>query len=781
MNSNTVLNGDLLRKFAVDCLDAYNKSLTVALPFNEWRATAFSLMHDHAKDFKVSLIKPNTHVAIAPSTRKMLKILNEHSRELEAIQLNVAPERRDYEITTLCKKLFVPELEFDYTPPTVPIETKEGIKDTPMWFNTTMKGINVRLGYDRGDSGKPSAIDLSDNVVHMMLGGATGVGKSVALNTAICNILLEYPPWEVDVYLGDFKKVEGARYANRIPTPHMKIVAATGSTEFILSMYNELIREMNDRQSLFVKTGVQKVEDFRNKFGLVMPRVILIVDEFTQQYENIKASEALGNDSAGEDKKEVDAALSAIARLGRSMGIHMLLSSQQLDSLDSGVANQFAAGVTLKASPAVSTSLIGNDAGASICGKGKGYYNMNKSAKNVMDNVLVRIPYLKSEQSDEEAASGKLTNLQEILRDTDTEAKKLNYKKDLVFYDEDAPIPMQKYEEALSFCSDVLFDRSVSEDIDDIVFSKENLVTIPLGPEIKLSEDPCVLLTLRYSKNQGIVVNALEPDMRNYIINLLQDTLQKLYPDIKHTVIKGSEAIFLSGGFQNIRNADIKTRALLPPNLNNKIQTRIILISLQDYLSDNGDGTWNLPLAVDYFIENIDARLLSNSEKTKEDIVSLLEIVLSKNTFDGIPELEGTGSEVIATKNVLQYMYQYIVTFIPLRNKGEITRNTFQKEVVWLCGLDSFLGIDDSDVKRQIKTFLENASTVGYIPIVTAETWTKVGSLVETCNFILERCDKTFFMDISLPKAVNANPNSFQLHNRLLKTRYIISKYSSLS
>ena len=73
---------------------------------------------------------------------------------------------------------------------------------------------------------------------------------------------------------------------------------------------------------------------------------------------------------------------------------------------------------------------------------------------------------------------------------------------------------------------------------------------------------------------------------------------------------------------------------------------------------------------------------------------------------------------------------------------------------------------------------MENSAEANVLAIAMSNTWGKVGSLFENTNFILERCDKTFFTDIMLPKAVNANPRSFQIHDRLGKNKFILSKYS---
>lgn len=766
-----------IRDFAQKCLDSYIKNQTVPLSYNEFRANAFNILYDQPRGNKVMRVEDATHIAIAPSTAEMLDILNANSKRLEDIQLNTPPEKRDFLITQLCKELFKPKLEFDYTPPRPVVEYNDISAPTPMWFNTTMKGINIRLGYDKGDSALPSAIELGDDVVHMMLGGATGAGKSVALNTVICNLLIEYPPWELDIYLGDFKKVEGARYANRMSTPHMKIVAATGSTEFILSLYRELIKEMNDRQALFVKVGVQKIEDFRKKFGLVMPRVLLIVDEFTQMYENIKASEALGNDSAADDKRAVDSALSDIARLGRSMGIHMCLSSQQLDNLDSGVANQFKAGATLKAPPAVSTSLIGNDAGATIRGKGKGYYNCNKAAKAYADNVLVRIPFLNSEQSEADAAAGKLTNLHEILKCAVDNAEALNYRKGLVFYDEDAPIPAQKYLDAVNWCKEQLHMKETSSALNDRIFCKQTIAYLPMGPEIKLSPDPVVPLVLKCVKNNSIVIHGTEPAERNYIINLLATSFQKMYSDVTHYVICGSEAIVLGSKLDQIPNVIMKTRAAVPNEILGKINTRRILIELQARF-DDAQVEWSDDVMWEYVAE-LNPKAWKYAGMDKSTLSDYCNIMHTTGDFPEFDDKLGV-ERINSIKDVCNTFIRYEIPFKNLRAGGPITVHRFNTIVVWLAGVDSFINIDDGDVKRTIGYLMENAPTAKVIPVALAETWGKVGGIFDNTNFILERCDKTFFMDVGLPKAVNCNNNSFQIHDRLLKHRFIVSKYSAL-
>ena len=429
----------------------YEANLTQSLPFEEWKCLAYPNMYEHPKDFKVVPWKLGEQINVAPSAVEMLKIIKEHEKEAQDIEMNAPPEKQDFLKTQLFKKILVPTHSFTVTEPITIPGTVDGRNiQVPIWFNSTLKSINVRLGFDKLDSSKPGAIPLSDLPVHMMLGGITGSGKSVALNDIICSLLLEYPPWELSLVLADFKITELSRYANRIPTPHVKIVAATGSIEFALSMFEYIIAEMNARLEVFTACGVQNLKDFREKFNLCMPRMLLIADEFVQMYENVKDAEQKGNDKADELRRQINSAISAIARLGRSQGVHMLLSSQNMDGvLDEQTSGQFGAGATLAATPAVSKTLIGNGAGATLRGKGKAYVNLNKNEKEIKDNVLVRVPFIDSNISEEDASAGKLSYLQQLLKELYDKALSLGFENTPYYYNENVSIPRPLYYQSL--------------------------------------------------------------------------------------------------------------------------------------------------------------------------------------------------------------------------------------------------------------------------------------------------------------------------------------------
>ncbi len=82
-------------------------------------------------------------------------------------------------------------------------------KSSPMWFNSSANGINLRPGLQNNEQTKPTVVNfgkLEDNV-HALIVGATGSGKSVFLHNLLFSMMAEYAPWELNLFLIDFKKV----------------------------------------------------------------------------------------------------------------------------------------------------------------------------------------------------------------------------------------------------------------------------------------------------------------------------------------------------------------------------------------------------------------------------------------------------------------------------------------------------------------------------------------------------------------------------------------------
>ncbi len=222
------------------------------------------------------------------------------------------------------------------------------------WYDTTIKGINLRPGMLDG-SNRPSPVVLKGEETHAVVAGTTGSGKSVFLNSLILNMMVEYPPWELEMYLADFKATEFSRYMNKYGAPHVRACAVTSEIDYAKSLLQHVNDKMKARQKLFQRLGYTNLEDFRASYPTVaVPRVILVVDELQQLFADA---------TAGAQKADILDQIDSLARLGRALGVHMLLASQDVGSaLNQQQMTNFNIRFALHCEAAVSNGLLGTGA-----------------------------------------------------------------------------------------------------------------------------------------------------------------------------------------------------------------------------------------------------------------------------------------------------------------------------------------------------------------------------------------------------------------------------------
>ena len=243
-------------------------------------------------------------------------------------------------------------------------------EDDQIWSQDSKKELRVPVG--RTGATRLQYLNIGKGVTqHMLIAGKTGSGKSTLLHVIISNLALWYSPAEVELYLIDFKQgVEFKTYVTN-QLPHARAIAIESDREFGLSILQRLSDEMGRRGDLFRKAGVQDLGAYRETTGAVLPRTVLIVDEFQIFFSD-------------DDKLAQDAALllEQLVRQGRAFGIHVLLGSQTLSG-SSGLARstigQMVVRIALQCSEADSQLILDDDnvAARLLTRPGEAIYNDN--------------------------------------------------------------------------------------------------------------------------------------------------------------------------------------------------------------------------------------------------------------------------------------------------------------------------------------------------------------------------------------------------------------------
>lgn len=184
--------------------------------------------------------------------------------------------------------------------------------------------------------------------------GKPGSGKSRLLHVLICGLATRYSPDELSLYLLDCKQVEFKDYATH-RLPHARVIAIESEREFGLSVLRRLNGELDSRKTEFSAAGETSLSSYRDKTGKLMPRILLIVDEF---HELLNSDDPLAKEAAN--------ILDRLVRLGRALGINIVLASQTLGgqtTLLSSTKNQIPIRVVLQCSELDSISALGQDNG----------------------------------------------------------------------------------------------------------------------------------------------------------------------------------------------------------------------------------------------------------------------------------------------------------------------------------------------------------------------------------------------------------------------------------
>ncbi|KQQ05733.1 hypothetical protein ASG06_03995 [Rathayibacter sp. Leaf185] len=194
------------------------------------------------------------------------------------------------------------------------------------WRGSSEDALVARIGR-MGASGIAQIHFNSQMESSALIGGRTGSGKSYLLHAIIMDLVLQYGPDELELYLIDLKEgVEFKQYADH-RLPHAKAVAVESNREFAISILRALDTEIARRGELFNATGAatSNLTQMRRLGGTKLPRILLVIDEFHKLFERDDALRA-----------EAERLLERIIKEGRAFGVHSILGSQSIATVGSG-------------------------------------------------------------------------------------------------------------------------------------------------------------------------------------------------------------------------------------------------------------------------------------------------------------------------------------------------------------------------------------------------------------------------------------------------------------
>jgi S-DNA-T family DNA segregation ATPase FtsK/SpoIIIE len=228
--------------------------------------------------------------------------------------------------------------------PTPRLVAIRSLIESPDWIKARAT-LPIVLGRDL--EGRPVIADLG-KMPHLLIAGATGSGKSVAINTIITSLIYRYVPGELQFLMIDPKMVELSMY-NALPHLRHKVVTNNHEAAKVLKW---AVMEMDRRYELLHANKARNVADFNRKVEQgkplkhpdrpkrtlatvsqeppdtppepelpedytegPLPLIVIIVDELADLMMTVQG--------------EIEAPLAMLAQKARAIGIHLLLATQR--------------------------------------------------------------------------------------------------------------------------------------------------------------------------------------------------------------------------------------------------------------------------------------------------------------------------------------------------------------------------------------------------------------------------------------------------------------------
>jgi S-DNA-T family DNA segregation ATPase FtsK/SpoIIIE len=216
------------------------------------------------------------------------------------------------------------------------------------------KEIILPIALGKSISGLPIVGDLTD-MLHMLIAGTTGSGKSVCINTIILSLLYKLTPEKCKFILIDPKMLELSTYEG---IPHLLCPVITEAKK-ATSALGWTVKEMESRYRLMTREGVRNIEGYNNNNKTVMPYIVVIVDEMS--------------DLMLVAGKEIENYVQKLSQMARAAGIHIIMATQRpsVDVITGTIKANFPTRISFQVSSKIdSRTILGEQGAEQLLGKG---------------------------------------------------------------------------------------------------------------------------------------------------------------------------------------------------------------------------------------------------------------------------------------------------------------------------------------------------------------------------------------------------------------------------
>ncbi|MCM1071443.1 MAG: FtsK/SpoIIIE domain-containing protein [Bacteroides sp.] len=252
-------------------------------------------------------------------------------------------------------------------------------------FSESKAVLPIAVGMDV--EGKGVVADLT-KMHHLLIGGATGQGKSIFLNSLIVSLLASKEPGELKLMLIDPKMVEFYQYRSlansyllRVEGIGEPVITSCEDTKVAL---NALCAEMDRRYSLLRDAEVLSIADYNDKASDKLPYIVVVIDEYADLIMTLG--------------KGFETPIVRLAQKARAAGIHVVLATQRPSKsvVTGAIKANFPSRIAFRTMQMTDSKTILDQEGAeNLIGPGDMLFSHNGCVTR-LQGALVEFPEIKS-------------------------------------------------------------------------------------------------------------------------------------------------------------------------------------------------------------------------------------------------------------------------------------------------------------------------------------------------------------------------------------------------